>query len=132
MSFVYGGEQILNQQQVLWRIVGANMNSTADQAFVKLFTFTNYLVSNIQVVNASGNLGIAAGGVYDTASKGGTALVAAGQLYAALTGATLGLNLTLAAYGLGLRTGANLFLSLTTAVGSPATADVYVVGVPLS
>lgn len=123
---------IINRSQLLWSLTGANMNSTADQAFTKATTFTNYLISEIRAVNVSTSLTLAAGGVYDTASKGGTALVAAGQVYSGLTGSTLGLSLTLAAYALGLRAGANLFLSLTVAQGGAATADLYVFGTPLS
>lgn len=123
---------IINRSQLLWSLVGANMNSTADQAFTKATTFTNFLITEIRVVNVSTSLTLAAGGIYDTASKGGTALVAAGQVYSGLTGATLGLSLTLAAYALGLRAGASLFLALTAAQGGAATADLYVFGVPLS
>lgn len=132
MSALFGGDPVLNREQVIWRIIGANMNSTADQAFTKLVPFTNYAVTRIRAVNASISLTLAVGGIYNTASKGGTPLVAAAQAFSALTGSTVGLDLTLAAFGAGLQTGANLFLSLTTGQGSAATADIYVIGVPLT
>lgn len=132
MSSISGGSVVINQSQVLWRLLGANMNTVNDQAFIKAQSFSSYLVTGIYGVNASTSLSLAAGGIYDTASKGGTPLVAAAQVYSGLTGSTLGLNLTLAAYGIGLRSGASLFLALTVAQGGAATADFYVLGVPIS
>lgn len=122
--------------RLLFRLIGANMNSTADQVFTKVGTFNSYLVSIgggafARVTNASVNLTTAAGGVYDTAAKGGNALVASGATYATLTGATLGANLTATSAALGVLT-ATPILSLTTGQGSAATADFYIYGVPLS
>lgn len=122
----------LGRDQVLWTLLSANMNSTADQAFTKTFNFTNYLITGIRAANASTSLTTSVGGVYDTASKGGTALVGAGQVYSGLTGATLGLDLTLVAYAIGVRSGASLFLSLTVAQGGASTCDLRVFGVPLT
>jgi hypothetical protein len=122
----------VGQEMVLWTLTSANMNSTADQAFTKSFAFTNYMLTHIRAVNASTSLTLAVGGIYNTASKGGTALVANSQVYSALTGATLGLDLTLVAFGIGLQSGASLFLSLTTGQGGAATADLYAIGVALS
>jgi hypothetical protein len=122
----------LGRSMVLWTLTGADMNVTTDQAFTKSFAFNSYLITAIRASSASLSLTTAAGGIYDTATKGGTALVAAGQAYSALTGATLGLDLTLAAYALGLRSGASLFLSLTTGQGAAATANFHVLGVPLT
>lgn len=132
MSSIAGGNLVINQSQVLWKLIGANMNTVNDQAFTKAQVFSSYLITSIYTVNASTSMSLAAGGIYDTAAKGGTPLVAAAQLYFGLTGSTLGLNLTLAAYGIGLRAGASLFLALTVAQGGAATADLYVLGVPIS
>lgn len=123
---------ILNTSRILWRLIGANMNSTADQAFSKVGSFTSYLVFSIRCANASISLTTAVGGLYDTASKGGTALVANSQAYSTLTSSSLGFALGSTTYGVGVRSGASLFLSLTTPQGSAATADFYVLGVPLS
>jgi hypothetical protein len=116
-------------QQVLFRLIGANMNVTTDQAFVP-YLWTpgqNFLIERIRVVNASVSLTTAAGGIYTAASKGGNAIVAASQAYLALTGSSLGLDATLAAVGAGLQT-ATPILSLTTAQGAAATADFYIFG----
>ncbi len=109
------------------RLLTANMNSTADQAIpINLPTgTTTYNIRQIIVTNASTSLTLAAGGVYTATSKGGTAVVAAAQLYSALTSSTKSLALTLG--NTDARTETTLYLSLTTAQGSAATADVYVI-----
>ena len=112
---------------ILGRLIGANMNSTGDQLIA--INAAKYVIRRIVVVNASANLTLAAGGFYTAASKGGTTIVAATQLYAALTAAAKFLDVTLAAIlGTDVRTEGILYLSLTTGQGAAATADVYVIG----
>jgi hypothetical protein len=123
--------QPAKQELLLFQKTTADMNSTADQALTKLLGFTNFLITRIRVAGATVNLTTAAGGVYSAASKGGNVIVAAAQTYAALTGSTLGMELTLAAVGLAVQTTSPI-LSLTTAQGSAATADFYFFGVPLT
>jgi hypothetical protein len=121
--------QLPGVDQLLFRLIGANMNVTTDQALVP-YLWTpgqNYLIKRIRVVNASLSLTLAAGGIYTAASKAGNAIVAAAQAYSALTGATIGLDATIAAVGNGLQT-VTPILSLTTAQGAAATADFYVFG----
>ena len=118
--------------RVLFRLVGANMNSTSDQAFIKVGTFTNYLLTvGPMVTNTSASLTTAAGGIYSGASKSGVAIVAASQVYASAAGVNQGFNAARTFAGMGVMT-ATPFLSLTTPQGSAATADFYVIGVPLS
>ncbi len=119
----------LGVNRVLFSLIGANMNVTTDQSLVAAFGITSYYIDRILVTNASTSLTLAAGGLYTAASKGGTAIVAAGQLYSGLTGSTVTLNPTLASTT--LRT-ATPILSLTTAQGGAATADLYVFGYALS
>lgn len=117
-------------EQCLFKLIGANMNVTTDQAFVQIGgpPIGNFQISRIRVVNASASLTTAAGGVYNAVSKpGGGILVAAAQTYAALTGGTLGLDLTLTALANGNQSAAPVF-ALTTAQGSAATADIYIFG----
>ena len=58
--------------------------------------------------------------------------MAAAQVYSACTAATKVANLTISAAGSAdTFTAANLFLNLTTAQGSAATADIFVFGFPL-
>jgi hypothetical protein len=120
--------------QLLARLLSANMNVTTDQAFTWAISgggpntgIFRYVVERVLVVNASTSLTTAAGGIYDTASKGGIAIVAAAQAYSGLTSSTLGIDLTVAAAGKAILTNAPI-LSLTTGQGSAATADFYLFG----
>ncbi len=122
-------------QRVLCTIRAANFNSTADQACAIPGSITGWAPTAIWVTNCSTSLAItlAAGGVYPAASKGGTPLVAAAQVYTALSAASVILPLTLAAniattrYALSI-----VYLSLSVANGAPATCDFYVIGMDLS
>jgi len=117
----------IGAQFIGFKLEGANFNSTSDQALVKQGTFTAYRLAGIFVTNASISLTTAAGGVYPTTGKGGTAIVAAGQAYSALTSASVLLTLTLTGNVANVRyTDSPLYLSLTTPQGAAATADVYV------
>jgi hypothetical protein len=106
---------------------GANFNSTSDQA-IPITGAGKYVITGIRVTNASASLTLAVGGFYAAASKT-TALVGAGQVYTALTATSKYLDCTLAALvGTDVRTESTLYLSLTVAQGSAATADVYIFG----
>jgi hypothetical protein len=117
----------------LGKLIGANMNVTTDNIIPLLIPpSTGFRVTRVTVRNASASLTTAAGGVYTAPAKGGTALVAATQVYSALTGPTLLADLTIAATpGNTVWQAAavpNLYLNLTTAQGAAATADVFVYG----
>ena len=117
-------------EQLIGTKLSANMNVTTDQAIpITRIGSQKYLITKIVVTNASISLTTAAGGVYQTTSKGGTAIVANSQAYSALSASTTALNLTLAinrTYTLD-----NIYFSLTTAQGAAATADIYVFGIVL-
>ena len=117
---------------LLGTLVGANMNSTADQKITIFSNPSKYIVRRIVVTNASTSLTTAAGGVYTAASKGGDAVVASSQAYSTLTSSALFLDLTLntsSSINITVKSSVpNLYLSLTTAQGAAATADVYVYG----
>lgn len=123
---------LLGKQGVLFSLTSANMNSTADQALSPSFGFSVFVIDKIVVTNASTSLTLAVGGIYGAAAKSAPIIVAAAQVYTALTTAAAVLNPTLAAAGLQRNTAATLYLSLTTAQGSAATADVYVIGTALA
>lgn len=121
----------LGSESCLGVLTGADFNVTTDQAIT--IAATTYIVTGIIVTNASISLDTAAGGVYTAASKGGTAVVAAAQVYSALTASTKYLSLTLEAVaGTDVFSATTLYLSLTSAQGAAATADVYVLGRRLS
>lgn len=107
-------------------LIGANMNSVADQAIA--MAAASYIVRRVTVCNASTSLTTAAGGLYTGAGKTGTILVAAAQVYTTLTGATLYLDLTLTAAAAVLLAVSPLYFALTTGQGGAATADVRLYG----
>ncbi|MCY1166636.1 hypothetical protein D9M73_65820 [compost metagenome] len=115
---------------VLWRLIGADMNVTTDQAFAKAFSFGNFVIDKIVAMNASASLTLAAGGIYTAASKGGVAIVAAAQLYSSLTAAAKAVSLALA--NTDKRSDSAIFLNLTVPQGVPATCDIYIIGTALS
>lgn len=113
-------------------LLGANMNSTADQPIPITAPTGLYDIDSIEVSNASVSLTTAAGGIYPAAAKGGTAIVGSSQAYSTLTAAaanaagstlllTLASGINTTAYNLG-----TVYLSLTTPQGAAATADVRV------
>lgn len=116
--------------RLIGRLIGANMNSVADQVIdTMLGANPKYVVRKIIVTNPSATLAtsLAAGGIYTGASKGGSVVVGAGQLYTALTGATKFLDAALALTSDTL-TSTALYFSLSVAHGSAATTDVYIFG----
>lgn len=120
-------------QRILGSIRAANMNTVADQIITLASGVTVWVPTAIWVTNASTSLTTAAGGVYPAASKAGTPLVAAVQVYTALTSSTVVLPLTLASNIATTRyTISSVYFALTLGQGSTATADVYLVGVDLT
>lgn len=112
-----------------------NFNTVLDQPIVFPQWVTAFRLASIIVTNASISLTTAVGGFYPAASKGGTPIVAATQVYSALTASSKLLLATLASFGSTTRfSSANLatiggllaiYFSLTTAQGAAATADIY-------
>jgi hypothetical protein len=122
------------RDRLLGSILGANMNTTADQSIP--VASAKYIPTLIYATNASTNLTTAAGGIYTAAAKGGTVIVPAAQVYTALTAAAKWKALTIDPTGGGPTTdvvvAATLFLSLTTPQGGAATADIYIFGQDLN
>lgn len=113
----------------LFVLRSADMQSTADQIFTKLFNGTNYVVSRVVAVRKTGGTSVAcAGGIYPAASKAGTALIGVAQSWVALTGAGKIVDATLAAaLGTDAQTAIPI-LSLTTGSTAAATADLFIYG----
>lgn len=120
-------------EQLLFKISAADMAVTTDQAMTKIFSGTKWTATRIFALRAAGAYNTAClGGVYTAASKGGSAIVAATQTYAGLTGAAKMADLTLAALlGTDVQSAAVIYVALTTANGAALTADYYVYGVVL-
>lgn len=114
---------------LLASLTGANFNVTTDQALTIQTGITRYIIRRIIVDNASISLTTAAGGIYTQAAKAGTVIVAAAQVYSALTASTKFKDLTLeAVIGTDILTATTIYLSLTTPQGAAATANVWVFG----
>ena len=118
--------------RVLFRLVGANMNSTTDQVFTKQGTFSTYmLVPGGRCYNLSASATSAVGGLYTGAGKTGIILVAASQAYTGATTTTTGQFLALNNEAAPVLS-ATPILSLSTPHGSAVTADFALYGIPLS
>lgn len=120
-------------------LLGANFNSTSDQAIPISVPSGTYAVEAIAVSNPSISLTTAAGGFYSAVSKGGVAIVASGQAYSGLTThaanttgnfllATISTAGTTTAFQGPTQTSpiSTIYFSLTTAQGAAATADIRV------
>lgn len=113
--------------RLLGKIIGANFDSTGDQAIAGFPT--KYIVRRIVATNASLNMTTAQGGFYTGAAKTGTTIVAAGQVYTALSAATKFVDLTIAAGALSdVLVATTIYFALTVAQGAAATGDLYVFG----
>lgn len=114
--------------QVLFVLRSANMAITTDQAFTRLFPGTNYRITDIIAVRKTGGASVAClGGIYDAASKGGSAIVAVGQSWVALA-ASVNVVPTIEAVVATALLSATPFLSLSTGSTAACTADVFIFG----
>jgi hypothetical protein len=117
----------------LARLLDADMNTTDDQPF-ELMTSLSYRIDGFLASGATPvALDTAVGGIYAEVSKGGTAVVGAGQLYSDLTAQNLAVDLALAAgQGQIVRpVGFTPILSLTTPQGVAAQCDFFMYGTML-
>jgi hypothetical protein len=117
---------------MIGRIVGANMNVTTDQPATMFLNPGEYYVpGNMIAKDCSTSLTTAAGSVYAAASKT-TAIFGSGatQIFTACTGAGTATSLPAVAAGIALVLPSTSppILSLTTAQGAAATANVYFYG----
>jgi len=66
-----GGTGSSGANVLLFVLRSANFQSTADQAFTKAFTGTNYVITNVVANTKTGGATVAVlGGIYSAASKG--------------------------------------------------------------
>jgi len=117
-----------NPYKLLGKKIGANMNSTSDQAIA--ISAAKYFIDKVVVTNASTSLTLAVGGLYTSTSKGGSQVISNTQVFSALTTSTKIILLSSLIAG-DVLTASQLYLSLTTAQGGAATADVYLYGYEL-
>lgn len=132
------GGPVRASKNVLASLLSADMNSIADQALLLPSSITAFAITGIVVTNAPVSLTTAVGGFYPQTAKGGAAIVAAGQVYSSLNATTKLLNCTVQAAALATRYDRSnvpdwaIYLSLTTAQGIAAVADIYLLGVDLT
>lgn len=119
-------------EMLLFRLSGANMQSTADQQFTKTFGGSAYAVTRIFARQRTGGASVAcAGGVYDAAAKGGNAIVAATQSWVTLASGVI-VSAALATLTGTTLLSATPYLSLTTGSTAACTADIFIFGIDLS
>lgn len=113
--------------KVLYYMRGADLASTADQAFTKNGTWNSGVITGVFATNASATPTSAAGGIYGATNKAAPTVVANTQAWSSMTTPQRVVNATLATNQ--SRVNGSLYLSLTTASTVPATADFYVMGI---
>ncbi len=125
-------------QRVIASAPQASFDSTADQPLVLPSFMTAFQLTGLIITRASLSLTVATGGFYPQASKAGSAIVAAGQVYSALTTNALLMQATLTTFGqTALFTRDNLpdwsiYFALTTGQPQSTTASIYAIGIDLS
>ena len=135
---IQDGGPVKSSKQVLASLLSADFNSIADQALLLPASITAFAITGIVVTNSAVSLSSAVGGFYPQSAKGGTAIVANNQVYSSLNTQAKLLNCTIAAAALATYyTRSNvpdwaIYLSLTTAQGIYAVADVYLIGTDLT
>lgn len=116
-----------SRDSILAVVHGVDLNSTSDQNIA--IPSGKYIVRRVIVCNPSATPTLAAGGIYTGAGKTGSQVVSSAQVYTSLSAASKYLDLSLASIvGTDILTATTLYFSLTTANGSAATADIYIVG----
>lgn len=112
----------------MFTLSGANMQSTSDQQFTKVGSFTNWILDEVVAVRASGGATVAcSGGIYSSTAKGGNAIVPASASWLGLSGG----NKQVHRYDDSSNTAYNIttpYLSLTTGSTAACTADFYIFG----
>lgn len=117
-----------SQNRLLYILRDADLQSTSDQAMLRLGFFTKYMLTHGIAVRKTGAASVAClGGIYDAAAKGGNALVAAAQSWVTLASG-VNVPLTFAIAGLTTQPGRDLFLALSTGSTAACTGDVFLFG----
>ena len=134
---IMDGGVVLASEKVLTKAFSVNFNDTADVPLLLPTAITAFKLQQILITNASISMTAAVGGFYPQASKAGTAIVAASQVYSSLSTAAVLLQATLAsfatanAFSASNLTAWSIYFALTTPQGAAATADIYICGIPL-
>jgi len=114
-------------------LLGADMNSTADQPIVIKCPTKHWSLFRVIVTNPSTSLTTAQGSLYLDAAKTNI-IMATNTAYSGLTNNTINTAANIVTPTLQVPYTANktvIYLSLTTAQGAPATADWYIYLLPM-
>jgi hypothetical protein len=136
LSTSSGGGGTTGPLVLLYTLTNADMQSTADQAFVKNGTWSEALPTYVKAYPKTGGTSVTcSGGIYNQASKAGTADLPATASWLLLdSGTTPKKYLTFTSNVQAgnrlqnLVTTGTWFLSLTTGSTAACTADIYVYG----
>lgn len=114
------------------KLIGANMNSTADQAITIFCPAASYSIFRVVAKNPSISLTTAQGSLYLAAGKTTIINATTGSFAAAQVNTidTLNNAAVVAVQNNVETNNTTIYLSLTTAQGAPATADIYVYIIP--
>jgi hypothetical protein len=116
------------------RLVGADFNSTADQAIIIAPPCRWYSIFRMYVINPSTSLTTAQGSLYLNASKAAPVIFATTTPFTGAQVSTIDTLNNVSATSVTntvVTDNTTIYLSLTTAQGSAATGDLYVYIVPL-
>jgi len=123
------------QNQILWQKLNFDLNSTADQPLNQVVPFSDSIfpitTGTVLITRASTSMAAMAGTmtIATGTGGGGTVLVSAASL-TSLTATGVVLRPSLASSS--RRGDGTLYAKLSSAFGSAATCDVFVIGIPLS
>lgn len=133
MSQVGGGSPVtrIGEYGNLFRLIGADLNSVADQAFTKAFVFNQYRIREIWMVNASASQAttLKTIAIRTATGGGGTALVNAQNITALVLPENM---LSCTILNSDLRNTATLYARLSAGTGVAGTADIYIDGMALT
>lgn len=112
--------------RVIGKLIGADCNSTADQAIP--VTSSRWILDRTTLTNCSTSLTIFRGGVYNATLKpAGGILVGATQSYSGCTTPNqFAAGSAVSASATDIQTATTIYWSPTTVQAAPATADVYI------
>ncbi len=118
---------VINSYQLLFVLRGANFQIAQDQQFTKVFTGVQW---DPQFVVANWTGGAfntsCAGGIFSAPNKGGSAIVAVGQSWAGLTGASTQVNATVQASTTTFTV--TPYFNLSTPNSGVLTGDIFIFG----
>lgn len=113
----------------LFKLTAANMQSTTDQIFSKLYSGSSWFPTAVIARWRSGTGTLAVGGIYDAAGKTGNIIAAAATAWGTLAN---GIIVPLVTPLQTIILTATPILSLSTGSAAACTADFYILGVDIS